>query len=159
MTDHKEICILLNNIRSAQNVGSIFRTADATGISKIYLCGYTPAPTDRFGRPVSRLVKASLGAEKNVPWVKDAEAGETIRNLKKNGFFIVAVEQAGKSADYKKIKPRAKTLFVYGNEVSGLPKSLMSLADIVAEIPMKGKKESLNVSVAVGVSLFRILRI
>ena len=79
--------------------------------------------------------------------------------MKEKGFFIVAIEQSDKSVDYKTVRPSLKTAFVFGNEVDGLPRSLLSLADIVAEIPMKGRKESLNVSVAAGISIFRILSI
>ncbi|OHA88514.1 MAG: hypothetical protein A2653_01950 [Candidatus Zambryskibacteria bacterium RIFCSPHIGHO2_01_FULL_43_25] len=158
MKKNREIYLILNDIRSASNVGSIFRTADAAGANKIFLCGYTPAPLDRFGRPVKQLIKTSLGAEKNISWEK-GRAFEVVNSLKEKGFFIVAIEQSDKSVDYKTVRPSLKTAFVFGNEVDGLPRSLLSLADIVAEIPMKGRKESLNVSVAAGISIFRILSI
>ncbi len=148
--------LILPDIRSEHNVGSLFRTADAAGIAKIYLCGYTPAPTDRFGRPVKGIVKTALGAEK-MPWDKKASALTLIRTLKKEGFQIIAIEQDPRSVDYKKIRLGKKVAFILGEEVKGLPKKLLDAADVIAEIPMRGEKESLNVSVAGGIALFRIL--
>ncbi len=159
MAREKKNVIVLDNVRSVHNVGSVFRTADTCGVSKIYLAGITPAPKDRFGRERRDLTKVSLGAERSVDWEVVRSAENLLKDLKKQGFYIVALEQAKNSVDYKKIKPKAKTAFVFGNEVQGLPKSSLKLCDTIAEIPMKGKKESLNVAVAVGVSLFRILGI
>lgn len=165
---HK-IALILHDVRSHHNVGSAFRTADTAGISKIYLTGYTPAPIDRFEREVKEIAKVALGAEKNIPWEKTAIL-ECISDLKKQKFQIVAIEQNKKSLDYKKIKPKYPTAFLFGNEVTGIPKEILKLCDVIAEIPMQGRlvrnrpkgdsgKESLNVSVAVGVALFRILNI
>ena len=151
--------LLLHNIRSAQNVGSIFRTADACGIDKIYLSGYSPKPTDRFGREVSAISKTALGAEKNIPWEYFSEPISLIEKLKKEGVEIIAIEQAKNSADYKKIKLSKDTLFILGNEVEGISQDILEMSDVIAEIPMKGKKESLNVSVTAGIALFRILNI
>ncbi len=155
----KEIIVVLPDIRSSLNVGSIFRTADACGISKIYLTGYTPAPLDKFGRVDKQIAKTALGAEKNIAWEKIEGVSKLLTKLKKDNFFIVAVEQAENSVDYKKIKLENKTAFIFGNEVDGLPKSILKKCDIIAEIPMVGDKESLNVSVSAGVALFRILNI
>jgi len=151
--------IILHNIRSAQNVGSIFRTADACSISKIFLSGYTPKPIDRFGREVRAISKTALGAEKDIEWEYFSQVDIVIKKLKKEGVKIIAVEQDEKSIDYKKIKIKSDTAFIFGNEVRGVSKQLLKKCDQIAEIPMKGKKESLNVSVTTGVVLFRILEI
>ncbi len=150
---------ILHNIRSAQNVGAIFRTSDAAGISKIYLCGYTPSPLDRFGRVRSDISKSALGAEKNVEWESVVDVSLLISNLKKEKYKIIAIEQGLNSKDYKKIKLSGKAAFIVGNEVVGLSEEILKECDIIAEIPMKGEKESLNVSVAFGIAVFRILNI
>ncbi len=154
-----EVVIVLPDIRSSLNVGSIFRTADACEISKIYLVGYTPAPIDKFGRVDKQIAKTALGAEKSIAWEKVEDISKLLTKLKKDGFYLIAIEQAKNSVDYKKVKSQAKTAFIFGNEVDGLSRSIIKKCDVVAEIPMKGDKESLNVSVSAGVALFRILDI
>ncbi len=149
--------ILLHNIRSAENVGAIFRTADAAGISKIYLSGYTPLPIDRFGRPRKDIAKAALGAEQTILWEVVPDIVAHIEVLKKEGATIVAIEQSSRAVDYKTISPQPKMVFLLGNEVEGIAPEILLQADVIAEIPMHGKKESLNVSVACGIALFRIL--
>lgn len=156
---NKEIVVVLDNIRSTHNVGSIFRTGDAAGVSKIYLVGTTPTPVDRFNRPRKDVAKTALGAEKTVAWEYVKTIGSLLKNLKKEGFYIVAVEQAENSIDYKKVKTGDKIAIIMGNEVDGVDKKVLDQCDCVAEIPMKGGKESLNVSVATGIALFRILNI
>lgn len=155
----KEISVLLHNIRSTHNVGSIFRTADALGVTKIYLSGYTPTPVDKFGRNRKDIAKVALGAEKSLDWEYLENPEKIIKNLKKSEVMVVGVEQTKDSIDYKKIKISYPVLFVMGNEVDGIEKNILKLCDVVAEIPMRGDKESLNVSVACGVALFRILNI
>ncbi|MBP6858527.1 MAG: TrmH family RNA methyltransferase [Candidatus Pacebacteria bacterium] len=164
------ICLILDNIRSIHNVGSIFRTADAAGVSKIYLVGTTPSPVDRFGRKRKDLVKVSLGAEDLVAWeyVADTKATLTlIKDIKKEGFTVVALEQDERSVDYREISQKIKSgatkknagvALILGNEVGGVSKELLKSADYIMEIPMAGKKESLNVSVAAGVALFQLNR-
>ena len=151
--------VLLHNIRSLHNVGSIFRTADAAGIKKIYLCGITPAPFDEFGRLRQQLTKVSLGAEKSVAWEKAGSAIRLIDKLK--GYKIFAIEQSKKSIPYYKVKiskaSLEKTALVVGNEIKGLPPSILKRADKILEIPMKGKKESLNVAVAFGIISFSLI--
>ncbi|QQG38001.1 MAG: RNA methyltransferase [Candidatus Kaiserbacteria bacterium] len=149
-----EIAILLHNVRSTHNVGSIFRTADAAGVSKVYLSGFTPAPIDRFGRPQKEIAKTALGAEQFIPWQKSASAESVIATLRKSGWRIVGVEQDPRSKDYRKLKPKGRVLYVFGNEVRGLSPKLRERCDTLIEIPMRGKKESLNVAVAAGVILF-----
>lgn len=147
--------VILHNIRSIENVGAMFRTADAAGVEKIYLTGYTPAPIDRFGRKRKDLAKSALGAEEFVVWEQKENLPILMRSLKKDGYQIIAVEQDQKSIDYKKIKLKEKNVFIMGAEVEGIPKDILKKCDVIAEIQMKGKKESLNVSVALGIVLFR----
>ncbi len=166
--------VILDNIRSVNNVGSIFRTADALGIEKIHLGGITPEPLDAFGRPRQQFVKVSLGAEKNIPWEKAKSVSRLIGRLKKDGFRIIAVEQAENSVPYHGLKfsdPAEKVAFVFGNEVDGISKSVLMKCDQVAEIPMRGAmvrqahhprrsrhgKESLNVAVSFGIVMFRVM--
>jgi len=150
--------LILSDIRSAINVGAIFRTADAVGISKIYLAGITPRPTDRFGRIQKDIAKSALGAETWIPWEYEESLATLISKLRGEGCTIIAIEQDEKSVDYRKVKVEGKTAIILGPEVKGLDKSILKECDIIAEIPMHGEKESLNVSVACGVALFRILR-
>jgi len=149
--------LILYNIRSAHNVGSIFRTADAAGIDEIYITGYTPTPTDRFGRAQKDIAKTALGAEKNISWFQYKSVNSAISRLKKEKFNIIAIEQSGESVDYKTVKTKNNNAFIVGNEVGGVSSAILKKCDIVAEIPMSGDKESLNVSVATGIALFRIL--
>ena len=149
--------IILHNIRSVYNVGSAFRTADALGVEKIFLTGYTPTPLDRFGQPRKDLAKVALGAEKTLVWEYVKSPATLIERLKREGVQCIAVEQSPQSVDYKKAKVQYPVAFLFGNEVSGVSKSLLSRMDVIAEIPMSGKKESLNVSVSLGVALFRML--
>ena len=149
--------LILPDIRSALNVGAIFRTADAVGITKIFLVGVTPCPTDKFDRIQKDIAKAALGAETWIPWEYKKEIVPLLKKLKKDGAIIVAIEQDKNSVNYKKVKKIDNMVFVVGEETAGLPDKIKNLADVIAEIPMSGKKESLNVSVATGVALFRIL--
>ncbi|AKM83966.1 TPA: RNA methyltransferase [Candidatus Campbellbacteria bacterium] len=157
--DKKKVFVILDNIRSVHNVGAIFRTADACGVSKIFLVGYTPQPLDRFGRMRKDLSKSALGAEKNIEWEYYKEITELVDVLKKNGVEVVAIEQNKKSIDYKKFGLKKDTAFILGNEVDGVSKNILESVDKIIEIPMVGKKESLNVSVSAGIVLFRILNI
>jgi tRNA G18 (ribose-2'-O)-methylase SpoU len=153
--------LILHNIRSVSNVGAIFRTADAAGINKIYLTGYTPTPLDRFGRKRGDIHKSALGAEEFVPWEQKKSIFPLLTKLKKENFQIIAIEQDKKSIDYKTLRLRSGQAhaFIVGAEVTGIPKNILEKCDIIAEIPMRGKKESLNVSVATGIALFGILKI
>ena len=150
--------IVLHDIRSAHNVGSIFRTADAAGCTKIYLCGITPAPVDCFGRKNSEITKVGLGAEEWIPWESVKSATSLINRLKKQGDTILALEQDTVSVPYTNvIIPSVRwsnTVLVVGSEVKGLSKPLLKRADTIIEIPMHGKKESLNVAVAFGIVVF-----
>lgn len=151
------VFILLHNIRSVHNVGSMFRTSDALGISKIYLTGHTPTPVDRFGNKRKDVAKVALGAEESVPWEYQEDPVLLVQELKKKGIKILAVEQDERAVDYKTVKVQEPTLFIFGNEVNGVTEELLSLSDTIAAIPMSGKKESLNVSVSFGIALFGML--
>ncbi|MDO8481870.1 MAG: TrmH family RNA methyltransferase [bacterium] len=149
------IAVLLHNIRSAHNVGSIFRTAEGAGAERIYLSGYTPAPLDRFGRVRKDIAKTSLGAQMSLSWEQSASPFSVLAKLRGGGWTIIGVEQDKKAIDYRTFKTRKPTLFIFGNEVRGIPPALRAKCDKLIEIPMHGKKESLNVSVAAGIVLFR----
>lgn len=153
----REVYVMLDNVRSAHNVGSIFRTSDGAGVAKIFLVGYTPAPIDRFGRPQPEIEKTSLGASTTIPWeqVSDEAITEKISTLKVEGFTIVSVEQTDKSVSLYELTPAEKVCYVFGNEIDGVSKTLLNLSDAVVEIPMHGQKESLNVGVSVGIVLFQ----
>lgn len=155
----KETILILHNIRSAHNVGAIFRTADAAGVSRVYLSGYTPTPLDRFGRAQKSIAKTALGAEKTIPWESTKELTKLLTRLKREHVTLIAIEQGEKAVDYKKVKAPARSAFIVGNEVQGLHRNVLKRCDIIAEIPMKGKKESLNVAVATGIGLFRMRNI
>ncbi len=153
----KEMVAVLHNIRSIHNVGSIFRTADSAGIKKIYLCGITPTPLDRFGKVRQDFSKVSLGAERFVEWEYKRSVMPVINTLKKEGYVICAVEQSKNSKPYYSMRrKRANIALIMGNEVGGLPKPLLSKADEILEIPMHGGKESLNVSVAFGIVAYGV---
>ncbi|HEV8677376.1 MAG TPA: TrmH family RNA methyltransferase [Candidatus Paceibacterota bacterium] len=152
--------LILHNIRSVHNVGSIFRTADGAGISRIILSGYTPAPLDRFNLPRKDFAKVSLGVEKTIPWVQTKTFGAAVKLLKKENYFIAAIEQDKNSTplfDFTPPKNRPLAL-VLGNEVRGISPSSLKLCDAILEIPMRGKKESLNVSVTAGIAMFSLLK-
>ncbi len=140
-------------------MGSIFRTADAAGVSRIILSGYTPAPVDRFKQPRKDFAKVSLGAEKTVPWMQTKNVYAAIGAAKLDGSKIVAIEQDERSTSLFDLNydPKQKLALVLGNEVRGISKATLAKCDEILEIPMRGKKESLNVSVAAGIALFTIL--
>jgi 23S rRNA (guanosine2251-2'-O)-methyltransferase len=164
--------LILDNIRSVYNVGSIFRTSDAIGIDEIILVGTTPTPLDRFGRPRKDLAKVALGAEKNIKWkyYNNDEIVDKLKGLKDQQNIIVSLEQNKNSIDYKKVNQKIEEIsekifetkkykgvvVVVGNEVKGVGSDYIKHSDIIAEIPMRGKKESLNVSVSTGIFLFSI---
>lgn len=151
------VAVLLHNIRSAHNVGAIFRTADAAGVSKIYLSGYTPTPLDRFNRPQKEIAKTALGAEKSVAWEYVKMGRAAALRLRAEGFRIIGVEQDARSRDYRNFKPERPALFIFGNEVRGFSPQLKSICDELIEIPMFGTKESLNVATTVGIILFQAI--
>jgi tRNA G18 (ribose-2'-O)-methylase SpoU len=152
-----EVAVLLHNVRSAHNVGSVFRTSDAAGVSKVFLSGYTPRPIDKFERVQPAITKTALGADRYIPWEYEKNPYRIIARLREEGWQIVAVEQDKSSIDYRKFRPKKKTLFIFGNEVRGMSAFLRKKCDSIIEISMRGKKESLNVSVTAGIILFSVL--
>lgn len=147
----EELVVIAHNIRSMHNVGSIFRTAEGAGISKLYLTGYTPNP------PRPEISKVALGSEKRLPWERIVKVGDLLRDLKKQGYLIVALEQDKRSVSYLKFRPtKPKVALVVGNEVRGVSKQLRDISDVIIEIPMKGQRKSLNVSVAFGIAAYRL---
>jgi len=137
--------IILNNIRSLYNVGSIFRTADGAGVEKIWLCGITGRP------PNPRISKTALGAEEHVAWEYRDDSQTVIGDLKKRDYQIVILEQAAGSCLYEDFVPTPPVCLVIGNEIDGVSQSIIQLCDAAIEIEMAGLKNSLNVSVAFGI--------
>ena len=148
------IYVVLDNIRSVYNVGSIFRTSDAALITKLYLCGYTPHP------PRKDIEKTALGAIESVPWEYRENAGEVIKELKSEDVQIVALEITDESIPYYSFKPQKfPVCLVVGNEITGISEDVLSLCDVSVEIPQFGYKHSLNVAVAYGIAVFELVRI
>ncbi len=152
---------VLDNLRSVYNVGSIFRTANAVGIEKIYLCGTTPTPVDKNGVRRKDFAKVALGADTSVAWEYAESTIETLKKLQEENFYIIGIEQDETSLDYKSVRVEGKNsvAFVVGAEVEGLSKEVLDMCDVIAEIPMLGTKESLNITIAFGVATYRILGI
>lgn len=148
----KKLYIICDNIRSLYNVGSIFRTSDALGVSKIYLCGYTGTPDN------PRLQKTALGAEKAVSWEHHRQAWRVVDKLKKQGVKIVALELVkNKSINIQKFKPKFPLALIVGHEVDGVNDNLLKRSDHIIHIPMQGIKESMNVATAFGIAVYEIL--
>jgi len=147
------ISILVENVRSVHNVGSIFRSADGFGADRIYLTGYTACP------PREDLSKTALGSEKVVPWEHFENPVDAAKKILKQGISLVLLEQTVKSKPIYDIQWNFPICFIIGNEVTGVSEELSDMADIHAEIPMRGIKQSLNVSVATGVAGYEFSRI
>lgn len=146
------VIAILENVRSAYNVGSVFRTADAFLIEAIYLTGYTARP------PHKEIRKTALGAEETVDWIHFANAKEAITVLKQNGYTVFAVEQVENSISLEKFDNQGKIAVVFGNEVTGVEQSTIALCDGCLEIPQLGMKHSLNIATAAGVVLWELVR-
>jgi len=152
----KQVYVIAHNIRSLLNVGSVFRTADAFGILKIYLTGYTGTPANPIHK--NKIAKSALGAEIWVPWEHEKSAVRLIKRLKLEKIQIVALENNVKSQNIHKFKPKYPIAILLGEEVRGISSALLKLCDKVVEIPMTGKKESLNVSVAFGIATYQLTK-
>lgn len=158
----KTAILILDNLRSVENTGSIFRTAEGLGVAKVVCVGTTPAPLDRFGRARADFAKVALGAEKVVNWeyVAVQNFQLTISNLQEQGFTIIALEQRPNSVElnkFDKVNKLNKFVLIVGNEVEGVSKGIFDMCDEIVEIPMQGEKESLNVSVSTGIALYELL--
>jgi|SRR3989344_1709653 len=149
-TKKGELYLVCQNIRSLFNVGALFRTADVFGVDKVYLAGYTAKP------PRPEISKTALGAEKWISWEQQGQAVRLLKKLKKAGVKIVVLEIHRRGVSLSKFKPRFPLALVVGNEVSGVTKPVLKLADEIVKIPMLGKKESLNVAVATGIALYQL---
>ncbi len=146
----EEFYVICDNIRSLENIGSIFRTADALAVTKIYLCGISGTP------PNHKISKTALGAEKSIPFEHHKQTWRLVKKLRQEKVHIVALEQAPKSIPYTKFKPKFPLALIIGNEVKGISKKILAQADSIIYLPMAGQKESLNVSVAFGVAGYHI---
>jgi tRNA G18 (ribose-2'-O)-methylase SpoU len=148
------VVLVLDNIRSMHNVGSVFRTADAFLVERIYLCGYTPRPPHRD------IHKTALGATETVSWEYRETAVAAVSRLRETGYRIVAVEQAEGSVPLQTFRrrPAEKLALVFGNEVEGVHESVLALCDQCIEIPQFGMKHSLNVAVATGMVLWELAK-
>ncbi len=147
------LVIVLDNVRSAHNVGSAFRTGDAFHVDKVLLCGICATP------PSAELHKTALGAEMCVPWVHYDSTLEAVETLRSEGYTIVCVEQTENSLSLEKfVAGKTKYAFVFGNEVAGVDQEVVNASDLSLEIPQYGTKHSLNVSVSVGIVLWQAVR-
>lgn len=158
--------VILNNIRSALNVGSIFRTSSGIGIDKIYICGITPTPFETAkkyeGQNKKRkdFIKTSLGSEDEIAWEYRENIIEIIKELKENNFEIISLEQNENSLDYKSVKlENNNVVIIVGSETDGVDSEVLALSDKIIEIPMLGLKESLNVTIAFGILVYRLFDI
>jgi tRNA G18 (ribose-2'-O)-methylase SpoU len=148
MQKNRDFIVICDNLRSLYNIGSIFRTSDAAGVTKIYLVGICGTP------PQKGIAKVALGAEQSVPWEQVKRPTTLLKKLKRQGVQIVALEQAPTSQDYRQFKPRWPLALIVGNEVSGVAKNLLAQVDTAIYLPQLGMKESLNVSVAFGIAAY-----
>lgn len=141
--------LILPNIRSCHNVGAMFRTADAFAVSKLFLVGYTAHP------PKPQIDKVALGAETWIPWEGRTmeELPGLLEDLRADGYQIIALEKTEESEDLASFEPAGKVALIVGEEVDGVSDEILALADKTVHIPMLGKKESLNVSIAAGVAM------
>lgn len=148
------LVVVLDNVRSAHNVGSAFRSADAFGVDKVFLCGICAVP------PSAEIRKSALGAEDAVPWEHCGDTLDAVAALHREGYVVVAVEQTVRSVKLGSFRrePGRKYALVFGNEVSGVQQSVVDACDLSLEIPQFGTKHSLNVSVSVGVVLWEMVR-
>ncbi|MCI0695886.1 RNA methyltransferase [candidate division KSB1 bacterium] len=141
---------VLDNIRSLHNVGSIFRTADAAGAGKLYLCGMTGTP------PRQEIRKAALGAEETVAWEYFHQTSDAVAKLKSEGYYLIALENAPNSVDYRRAAYQFPLALIIGHEYNGISPDILARCDAVISLPMRGVKISLNVAVAFGVAAYEI---
>jgi len=160
----KRLILIVHDIRSCHNVGSLLRTADGFGLEKVFLTGYTPYPASPKDNRLPHLAlaqtkqihKTALGAEETQAWAYQKDVTSLVSDLKQEGYTILALEQSGNSKSLNSYKNTADLAVVVGNEVQGLPKSVIAMCDHVLEIPMQGKKESFNVASAAAIALYHL---
>ena len=153
----QRVVVLLDNIRSLYNTGSILRTADAAGVERVVLCGITPRP-DQGSRQRRAIAKTALGAEDSVAWEYEVDTATALRKLAAHGYQAVAVEPSREAVDLFEWTPKWPVCLVFGHERDGVSPSLAPHVDTVIRIPMLGEKRSLNVATAAGVVLYELLR-
>lgn len=146
----RSIRLLAHNIRSLWNVGSFFRTCDAMGAERLYLTGYTGHP------PRKEITKTAIGSEQWVPWEHSRDPLPIIESLKKEGWQIVSLELSPSAVDLASFQSDQRVCLIVGHELTGLPEDILATSDAIVQIPMLGKKESLNVSVATGIALHHL---
>lgn len=159
-----QVVLGVHNVRSAHNVGSLLRTADGLGVSKVYLSGYTPYPIANHDerlphvakRAAAQIHKTALGAEDTVKWEHAPQIEDLFIQLKAKDFYLVGLEQTPSAVSLKSFKSRPKTALIVGSEVGGLDDSTLKLLDAHLEIPMRGRKESFNVSIAAAIALYKL---
>ena len=155
-----QIILIIHNVRSAANVGSMLRTADGSGVKEVWLTGYTPTPAHPEKRYLTTaeksLAKTALGAERTVVWRKHKAIGSLLASLRTSGYQIVALEQARHSVALENISEHTSVAVIVGNEVRGIHQSILEQCDVIIELPMYGQKQSLNVAVACGIALYGI---
>jgi tRNA G18 (ribose-2'-O)-methylase SpoU len=148
------VVVILDNLRSCHNIGSVFRTSDALLVEKIFLCGITATP------PNKEIHKTALDAEKSVAWEYREDATDVVKSLRHSGYKVYAIEQVQKSTplpDFK-VDPACSLALVFGNELKGVQQSVIDLCDGAIEIPQYGTKHSFNVSVSAGIVLWELTR-
>ncbi|MEK7168383.1 MAG: TrmH family RNA methyltransferase [Patescibacteria group bacterium] len=148
------IYFVLDNVLDTYNIGSIFRLADAVAAEKIYICGESEYP------PSSRIHKAAVGTEEWVAWSKENNASEVIKSLKKQGIFVVAIEQSVRSIDYRQLAKdslRFPIALVVGHETTGVSKEVLDIADLIVELPMFGINKSINVWGSLAIISYKII--
>jgi tRNA G18 (ribose-2'-O)-methylase SpoU len=150
----KDFVVICDSLRSLFNVGSVFRTADGVGVDKIYLCGITGHPDVQKAK--RKISKVALGAQDFIEWEYVKQSWRLVDKLKKDGYQIVSLEQMSQSINYAKFKPKFPLALIIGNESKGIKKSLLNRSNKIIDIPMRGQKESLNVSVAFGIAAYWI---
>lgn len=160
----RRLVLVVHNVRSAYNVGSLLRTADGLGLETVYLTGYTPYPEEpdderppHIRRKTSAAIaKTALGAEKTLDWRHYADIWECLKNLKADGFMLVALEQVPTAIDLSEFRSSRNVALIAGSEVSGLDEAVLQAVDTSLQIPMLGAKESLNVSIAAAMALYHL---
>ncbi len=160
----KEIVVIAHNVRSTHNIGSILRTCDGLGVSKLYISGYSPYPLadndvrlPHISKKLSQQInKTALGAEKSVVWEHISTCQDVIPSYKEKGYEILALEQLSTSTALPSFEPTDKSILILGEEVNGISNDVLSLCDRILEIPMYGEKESYNVSVATAIALYHL---
>ena len=161
----RQVVLVVHNVRSAHNVGSLLRTADGLGVNKVYLSGYTPYPMTEADERLphvakkvdTRISKTALGAEKSIKWQRTEDISAVLEKLAGGGYLIAALEQTASAVDLNKFRPPEKIALIVGTEVGGVEKPVLDMAAVHLQIPMRGAKESFNVAVAGAIALHTLI--